>query len=463
MSGFAMLLALGLVELLLPLFNRLAEKHLQTSYLNNEPLLLMLIGITLLVGIVAGSYPAFVLSRFKPISVLKGKLQSGSRASRLRSTLVVFQFASSVILIVGTIIVKQQLQYIQNKNLGFDKEQVLVVHDAYALGENLNAFKTEALRHPGIVSGTVSGYLPVSSNRSDTGFWPEGQRSGENAVSMQIWRVDYDYIRTLGMKVVNGRDFSESFGSDSSAIILNEKAVKNFGFNDPIGKRIFTWKYIPGQGIDPNNFDSFTVVGVIKDFHFESMKQNIGALGLGLGRSRGFVSFRFKTENLASMLASLEKAWQTFGPEQPFTYSFLDQRFAEMYRAESKVGDIFSVFAGFAIFTACLGLFGLASFTAEQRTKEIGIRKVLGATAANVTLLISKDFVKLVLAANLVAWPAAWFIMQQWLQDFAYRIDPGWWSFVLAGGLALLIALLTVSTQALKAAFTNPVEALRYE
>jgi putative ABC transport system permease protein len=327
----------------------------------------------------------------------------------------------------------------------------------------LNAFKNEAMQNPSITSATVSGFLPVSSNRNDTGFWPEGERAGDNPVSMQIWNVDYGYVETMGMEIVSGRNFSETFGADSSAVILNERAAKMFGFGDPLGKKIFTWGFTPGQGIDRNRTVPYTVIGVVKDFHFASLKSNIGALGLRLGRSRGLMSFRFKVEDVATLISFLENKWKTFAPDQPFAYSFLDERFSNMYRAEQKVGEVFSVFAGLAIFTACLGLFGLASFMAEQRTKEVGIRKVLGATAMNVTALLSKDFVKLVLVANLIAWPVAWYAMNRWLQDFAYRINISWWVFALAGGLALLIALLTVSAQAIKAALANPVEALRYE
>ncbi len=463
LSVIALMLALVVVELILPAFNNLAEKNLQTFYFGNWPLLAMLIGITLLVGVVAGSYPAFVLSSFKPVSVLKGAKSAGARSSRLRSALVVFQFAASVILIVGTLIIKNQLHYIQNKNLGFNKEQVIVLHDAYALGEKLDAFKNEVMRNPSTISATVSGYLPVSSNRSDTGFWPEGQRAGDNPVSMQIWNVDYGYVETMDMEIVAGRNFSETFGADSSAVILNERAAKMFGFGDPLGQKIYTWAFTPGQGIDRDRTIPYTVIGVVEDFHFASLKSNIGSLGLRLGRSRSLISFRFKVQEVAALIAFLENKWKEFAPDQPFAYSFLDERFSNMYRAEQKVGDVFSVFAGLAIFTACLGLFGLASFMAEQRTKEVGIRKVLGATAVNVTALLSKDFVKLVLVANLIAWPVAWYAMNRWLQDFAYRINISWWIFALAGGLALLIALLTVSTQAIKAALANPVEALRYE
>ncbi|MGH7454786.1 MAG: FtsX-like permease family protein, partial [bacterium] len=362
LSLIALLLALVFVELALPQFNRLAEKQLHSFYLGNWLLLAALATITLLVGIIAGSYPAFVLSAFKPVSVLQGKLRAGAKSQRLRSTLVVFQFAASVILIFGTMIVKKQLQYIQNRNLGFNKERVIILHDAYALDAKLEAFKNEALRHPQIVSSTVSGYLPVNSNRSDMPFWPEGKRStNEDAVSMQIWPVDADYVKTLGMEIVAGRDFSSAFGADSTSILLNEKAAHAFGFDNPVGKKVYVLQGRPDGGVEFGQTISYTVVGVIKNFHFESLKENIGALGLRLGRNRGLMSSRFKVEDGAALIAFLENKWKEFAPDQPFAYSFLDQRFSGMYRAEQKVGNIFSIFAGLAIFTACLGLFGLAS------------------------------------------------------------------------------------------------------
>jgi putative ABC transport system permease protein len=463
LSGIAMILALIAVELVLPGFNRLAEIQLQTVYPGNWPLLSTLLGIALVVGLVAGSYPAFVLSAFKPAKVLKGTIASGTKSGKLRSMLVVFQFAASVILIVGTIIIKSQLDYIRNKNLGFNKEQVIILHEAYALREKLDAFKNEVMRNPNIESATVSGYLPVSSNRSDTGFWPEGQRASDNSISMQIWSADYGYIETMGMEIVTGRNFSESFRTDSSGIILNEKAVSMFGFNDPIGKKIYTWAYTPGQGIDRDRVTPYTVIGVVKDFHFASLRENIGALGLRLGLNSNLLSFRFKVDDVAALIAFLENKWKEFAPDQPFAYSFLDERFSNMYRAEQKVGALFGIFSGLAVFIACLGLFGLASFTAAQRTKEIGIRKVLGASVANVVGLLSTEFMKLVLVANIVAWPLAYIAMNQWLSNFAYRIDIGLWTFVLAGISALLVALLTVCYQAYKAAAANPMDSLSYE
>lgn len=457
MSLLGLAFAIGLVELLLPVFNLVADKELVTNYIQNWPMLVIMFGIMLAVGIGAGSYPAFVLSSFQPVSVLKGEVSRGEKSGKLRSALVIFQFAASVILIIGTLVVLRQLSYIQNKSLGFSKEQVIILHDAYGLDNNLQAFKNEVLRHTQIKSATVSGYLPVSSNRSNTGFWPEGKSPGENAVSMQIWEVDEDYIKTMGMEIKQGRDFSREFGTDSSGVILNENALGLFGFKEPIGKRIYTW------GRDAKTIEEFTIVGIVKNFHFESLKENITALGMHVGKSTGSISFKFEVGNVATLIGFLEKTWQEFGPGQPFAYSFMDDRFAEMYEAEQKIGHIFSLFAGLAIFTACLGLFGLASYTAEQRTKEIGIRKVLGASVPGIVVLFMKEFIRFVFFASVIAAPVAWYLMQKWLANFAFRIELGAEIFIMASLLALGIAIVTVSFQAVKAAVSNPVNSLKYE
>lgn len=464
LSMLALLIALMMVEIVLPFFNTLAERQITTDYLASPLLLPGLIVFSLLVGIFAGSYPALFLSKFLPVRVLKGDLNRSGASGILRSGLVVFQFIASIVLIIATIVVNNQLGFIQNKKLGFDKEQVLVIHDAYGLGDKLQSFKAEVVDHPGVISGTVSGYLPVRSSRSNSGFWPEGHIDETSAVSMQIWDVDYDYVSTMGMEIIKGRDFSRDFGTDSSGIILNESAIKLFGFADnPLGKQIQRFKSDSEENANKKEFETFTVIGVVKDFHFESLRENITPLGINLKQHQSLVSFRLQTADIENILAFIRTKWETFGSGEPFSYSFLNDRFDQMYRAEKRLGDVFNVFAMIAIFIACLGLFGLAAFTAEQRTKEIGVRKVLGASVPGVVGLLTKDFIKLVCIAFLVASPIAWYIMNMWLADFAFRTEIRWWVFALAGAIATVIAMLTISYQAIRTALSNPVKTLRYE
>ncbi|MBC7569426.1 MAG: ABC transporter permease [Spirosoma sp.] len=454
----AMLLALLLVAVALPGFNAIATKKLSIIQLVSPYYLPFLVALPIVVGLLAGIYPAFFLSSFEPISVLKGKINASFRSSGLRNGLVVFQFAMSVVLIIGTLIVYRQITYIQTKNVGFNRNQVVTVNDVYAIGKQAETFRQEVLRLPGVVSGSVSGYLPTPSHRSDTPFWAEGQTDINKGAVMQNWGVDYDYLNTLGMTVVQGRNFSHDFGSDSSGIILNEAAVKVLGFKNPIGQRIFRFNDEQGK-----SRQAFTVVGVVKNFHFESLRRNIGALSMILSPNSGAASFRIGSGNLPVLMKQIEAKWKQVAPGQPFSYQFMDDSFDEMYRAEQRVGTIALTFAGLAILIACLGLFGLAAFMAEQRTKEIGVRKVLGASVGSIVTLLSKDFLKLVLVAIIIASPLAWYAMNNWLQDFAYRIDIEWWYFALAGLLAVSIALLTVSFQSVKAALMNPIKSLRSE
>ena len=459
MAGLAMGLALLLVAVSVPLFNTLAAKELSFRGLLSPYWLPLLVALPIAVGLLAGSYPAFFLSSFKPISVLKGPINAGANRSGLRSGLVVFQFMMSLILIVGTIIVYRQLTYIQSKNLGFERDQVLTVNDVYALGKQAETFKQEVLRLPGVVSGSISGYLPTPSNRNDNSFFPEGKIDQKNAVSMQAWGVDHDYIKTLGMTMAQGRGFSRDFGSDSSGVILNETAAKLLGGSNPIGKRIVQFT----NPQDRTSVKIYTVIGVVKNFHFESLRQTIGALAMVLEANSGAASFRMSSTNLPALISQIETKWKQVAPGQPFNYVFLEDSFDAMYRAEQRIGTIALTFAFLAILIACLGLFGLAAFTAEQRTKEIGVRKVLGATVGSIVALLSKDFLKLVLIAIVVASPIAWYAMNRWLQDFAYKIEIEWWVFALAGALTVGIALLTVSFQSIKAALMNPVKSLKSE
>lgn len=460
----AMGLALLLVSLALPLFNRLAAKEIGLGQLLSPHWLLALTVFPIVVGLLAGSYPAFFLSGFRPISVLKGGIptigKDGFQLGKLslRSGLVVFQFMMSVALMVSTIVVYRQITYIQTKNLGFQRDQVLIINDTYALDRQTEAFRQEVLKLPGVVSGSVSGYLPTPSNRSNTIFFVEGEVNKNKGVTMQNWGVDHDYIKTLGMQMVAGRDFARTFGTDSLGIILNETAAKLFGGPSVLGKRI-----VRLNDASLGTQKVYTVIGIVKNFHYESLRSTIGAVSLSLDRNTGATTFRLHDANISTLVSQIEAKWKQMAPGMPFNYEFMNASFEQTYRAEQRVATLALTFAGLAIFIACLGLFGLATFTAEQRTKEIGVRKVLGASVTSIVALLSKDFLKLVLIAIIMASPVAWYVMDRWLQDFAYKVDIEWWVFAGAGVLAVGIALLTVSFQSIKAALVNPVKSLKTE
>ena len=462
MAALAVLLALGIVVLALPGFSELASRQLELPWQSGLFWLALLSGIGL-VGLLAGSYPAFFLSAFDSIQVLKGRLGVQAKHGGLRNGLVVFQFTTAVVLIIATLIVFQQLNYIRNKKIGFQKDQVIILNDANALGENVEAFKQELLKQPAVHSATISSYLPIPSSRSNTSFTRTREFRDDNSVNMQAWRADYDYLSTLGMELVKGRFFDRAFPSDSTAIVLNETAAKKFGFDDPIGKKVYTMAgHFQGKPA-PEDFVELTIIGVVKDFNWASLRENIGALSLQLDKSGGLISFRYQADESENVIAALERNWKQMAPSQPFSYQFLDDSFAKMYVAEQRVGQIAGIFALLAILVSCLGLFGLASFMAEQRTKEIGVRKILGATSGNLVALLSRDFLKLVLLSILIAMPIGWWTMNQWLGDFAYRINIHWWVFAIAGVAAVAIAFLTVSFQSIKAALANPVKSLRSE
>ena len=459
----SVILAVAIVYNVLPFFNNLSGKELSTNDLYSSSILIFLVSLPFIVGFIAGSYPAFFLSRFNPIQIIKGKLSTGSKSGGLRSVLVVFQFATSIILITGTIIIYNQLNYIQNTNLGYQKDQVLIINDAYNLGRNVDAYKNEMLNVPGVISGTTSGFLPIPSLRNFNAFYKEASQAAESGLTMQSWKIDYDYLKTLGIKIVQGRNFSHEFGSDSSSIILNEAAVKQLGYNlsanakeNPINNSVYTWE-------NGGKIVKYNIIGVVKDFHFESFHQDIGPLGLLLKRSTGLISFKVTASKIPMILKEAEVKWKRMSSGMPFSYKFMDDSFNEVYKADRRVGFIALSFSALAIIVACLGLFGLATFLAEQKTKEIGVRKVLGASVPSIFLMLSKEFIKWIIIANIIAWPFAYYFMNKWLQEFAYRININWWIFTFAGCIVLIIALLTVSILAIKAATANPVKSLRYE
>jgi putative ABC transport system permease protein len=454
----ALLIAIPAVWLVLPLFNDIAAKQMAAGSLFGPYILPLLIALPFVVGLMAGSYPAFFLSAFRPIEVLKGKLNLGAKSGFLRSALVVVQFWMSIVIIIGTIVVYKQLHYIQTRNLGFNKDQVLIVNGVSALNKNMVPFKNEVLQFPGVSSGTLSGYLPVTNSyRSDNTWSTEAVMTTKTGFDMQNWRIDYDYIKTMGMQIIKGRNFLKEFGADSSAIIINETTAKIIGFKDPIGKQLF--RAVDQQG----HTGAFTIIGVVKNFNFETLHREVGPLAFELGTGGGLASFKVNTSNINQLIAQVQSKWKSMAASLPFSYRFLDDSFNEMYRNEQRVGKIALVFSALAIFIACLGLFGLATFIAEQRTKEIGIRKVLGASVQGIVQMLSKDFMKLVAISFVIAAPTAWYFMNKWLQDFAYRVNISWWIFVAAGLAALLIALVTVSFQAIRAAIMNPVKSLRTE
>ncbi len=464
----AFILSVGIALLFLPLFNDLALKQLSIPFTSATFYLSLAAGV-LVIGILAGVYPSFFLSAFKPVNVLKGRFVPGTGSGFTRSALVVFQFVISIFLIIGATTINRQLKYIQNKKLGFSKDQVIVVHDAYALRPNkVQTFKEEVLKNSNIKTGTITGFLPVEGNsyRNDNPFWKEGAMPAmENAVSLQEWAVDNDYVETLGMSIKLGRGFSADFPSDSSAVVLNEAAVQQFEFGtNPLGKKICTINGRRPDGLpDPDKIRSWTVIGVVENFHFSNMREGITSLGLFLNESDGNVSFRFSAKDTQEIILSIEKVWNGLAPDQPFQYSFLDEDFGRMYAAEQRLGKTFAFFAGLAIVIACLGLFALTAFTAEQRTKEIGIRKVLGASVSSIVMLLSKEFGKLILIAFILASPIAWYGIDWWLKSYAYKTEIGITVYVLAGISALIIAWITMGYQSIKAATSDPVKSLRSE
>jgi len=445
--------------LMLPLFNHIAGKELLFSVQTFTWLIPALLILIVVIGCLAGSYPAFFLSAFQPIDVLKGKLSAGFKGGWLRSSLVVFQFFISICLIIGTLVIYNQLKYIQSKDLGYNRDQVLIVQNVYNIGKQTKLFKKEVEKLPDVLNVTLTGFLPTEGNNNSTTLFEDHTMDSKKALSSQIWSVDENYLPTLGMKILAGRNFSNQMATDSSAVIINETAAKKLGFADPINKQLYMPMDNMAKIIKPVH-----IIGVVKDFNFHSLRDNITPVVLQYQDDWGALAVKVKTANVSALLARVKDKWNELAPGQEFQYSFMDADFKAAYDTEQRIGAIFITFTSLAIIIACLGLFGLAAYAAEQRTKEIGIRKVLGATVSTIVAMLSKDFIKLVLIAIALASPLAWWAMQKlFLQSFAYRQDIQWWVFAASGGGAIIIAFITVSYQSIKAALSNPVNSLRSE
>ncbi len=453
LSFIALIFAVVLVELFLPIFNDLSGKELTLNLANNIYIIFVLIFITIITGLLSGSYPAFFLSSFHPVTTLKGSTTKIGRSFSLRKTLILFQFTITIILLIGTMSVYKQLNYMRNKNLGYEKEHVIYMPIRGDLNHKYEAMKNDLLSKVDVSHVAITSQLPTGSTLSTSGSIDWEGRNPEDEVLMNVASVDYDYIDTFKLQIIKGRAFSKKFLTDSSAgFILNEAAIKAMGIEHPIGKQFSLWD------------TKGTIIGVVKDYHFDSLHKEIEPLILAiLPDLYSDICIKIKSDNISNTISELNSIWKKYVPEYPFEYHFLEESLDNLYRVEERIGIIFKYFTIMAIIISCLGLSGLASFSTEQRTKEIGIRKVLGATVPNILLLLTKDFVKWVLIANIIAWPVAYYAMSRLLQNFAYRTNIGIVTFILSATLALLIALATVSYQSIKAALANPIEALRYE
>ncbi|MDX1939622.1 MAG: ABC transporter permease [Saprospiraceae bacterium] len=449
----ATIFATALVMLVRQSFNQLVGNNISMNLLTNPLGILAIVVFSVFLGMAAGSYPAFFLSKFKPTEAFAGKSSAGGlKTGILRSAMVIGQFVASIALITCTIIIWQQIDYIRSKELGFDKENVVIIENANKLA-SMEAFKNSVKQNMDILEVGAARWKPVGEDFDGTGLESEEKRGNTQIVS--IMQIDEDYIPALNLKIKEGRNFSKEFTTDAQSLLLNEEAVRRFGLSDPVGKRL----YYPGDST------GFMIVGVVGDFNYQSLKNEISPLvffSQDMQRCRNFI-VKIKGDDIRRTISFLENTWNAQQAGVPFAYSFLDETYDALFKTEVRTGQIFSVFAILAIFIACMGLLGLAAYAVERRTKEIGIRKVMGASGSQIVELLSKDFLKYVVIGAVLAFPIAWYAMNTWLQGFAYRINMQWWMFVVAGVLALVIALVTVSFQAIRAAFANPVRSLRTE
>ncbi len=449
-SFIAVLIAVAASYILLPMFNELSGKNLTTEYLTHPYFIGGLALFVLFVGILSGSYPAFYLTSFNAVEVLKGKLSAGLKSKGIRSALVVFQFGISIFLIIFTASVYLQLKYMQNRNLGLDKNNVLIVGNTWRLQNNRQAFRN-----------AIDGYAGVEKTSFTNNSFPgvnnttvfKAADSDQDHIMGQYF-ADHEHAEVLRLEMVAGRFFSRDFPSDSTAIILNEAAAREFGWDDPLKEEVLY--------LDEGEQERLRVIGIMRDFNFESLKEQIRPLAIRLADWGGDLAIRYHG-NPASLISQIESLWKSYAPSEPFEYFFLDENFDELFRAEQRLGSIFTILSGLAIFVAALGLFALAAFTGEQRTREIGIRKVMGATVSGLVYLLSREFTVLVLMAFVPGALIGWWVVNEWLASFAYRTSISPWIFILSGLASVLLAWLTVAFQALKAASTNPANALRYE
>ncbi len=460
MVVIAMVLALLILELVLPIFNKEVQLHLVLDYFGDWYVIPGLLLFALVIGLLAGSYPAFYLGSFKPVAVLSGKIEQGAGSGFLRRILVIVQFSISIFIILGTLVISKQLGYMINKDLGFEKEQMLVIQRFDEVGRRrVETFKQEIANIPGVLSSASSTMVPGHTNNYN-GFMMEGRPSDQTFL-LEVNFMDYDFPATYGLEINRGRFHSHEYATDSSAIVVNEAAIRNFHIEEPLECRFIQ----PGDTQEERDY--LKILGVMKDFHNESLHTVIRPHMLRIRDPEWgwipYLSIRLEPENISGTVRKIENVWKEFTSDQPFQYFFMDDDFEQHYEQEARTRFIFTVFSILAIFVACLGLLGLTAFTTEQRTREIGIRKAMGASANIIVRLISKEIVILICLATLVAWPFAFFLTRNWLNDFAFRIDLGIIPFLLSFVFALVISLATISVQAIKAALRNPADSLRYE
>ena len=452
LAFLSFLLALVVVVMLLPEFNRLSGKELSADVLKDPFIIILLILVAFITGLLSGSYPALYLSAFNPVKVLKGKLRSGAKSSVLRKGLVIIQFTLSVALIISTILISNQMKYIKNKDLGYNKHHLLYVHMNRNMIRNYETLKQQLLAEPTIASVTTSRVLPIYACPSFTLDQWEG-KSDDRSLSLHFIGVGFDFLETMGIETVDGRSFNKDFASDTiNSIVINQEAVKQIGLENPVGKTLTVFG------------EQSYIVGVMKDFNFNNVKNKIAPLMLHIAPEQASVCFiRVSPIDMQKSISHIEKVWKKFEPDFDFNYHFMDETLEDLYRAEQQSNKLINYFTIFAIFISCLGIFGLASFMAEQKTKEIGVRKVMGASVSTIVKLFSAEFTKLVILGNVLAWPIAYFAMNKWLENFAYHTKLAWWMFALALVLSLAVVVITISYQAYKAATRNPAESLRYE